>query len=211
MEITVLPKDEFDIMMVLKSINDSNVEDQKNLYLISINYSDFPEWMPEEAYPHFKQDHPNVLRLFYDDVLQDTRVHITAQKEWWTAKAFTSEQAKQVVDFLSKIEKNDDTKIIVHCKAGKSRSVATAHFVSEFFGIDPNLIYTNPEQKPNATVLNLLREANSTHKCPKCQTLFYLCNPGNCWCDNVTLSMRFRNQMKNTYDSCLCPNCLKED
>ena len=206
-----MSKDDFDIHMVLKSINDSNIEEQKDLYLISINYSDFPEWMPEEAYPHFKQDHPNVLRLFYDDVLQDTPVKITATKEWWTAKAFTSEQAKQVVDFLSKIEKNDNTKIIVHCKAGKSRSVATAHFVSEYFGEDPNLIYTNPEQKPNATVLNLLREANSTYKCPKCNTMFYLCNPGNCWCDNVTLSMRFRNQMKNTYETCLCPNCLKED
>jgi hypothetical protein len=211
-KIQALSKNSFDKRMKDLGIDDSNVKNRKNLYLISINYSEFPDWMPEEAYPHFKEDHSNVIRLFYDDVLKDTPIQIIATKEWVVAKAFTPEQAKQLVEFLSKIEKKDDTLILVHCKAGKSRSVATAHFISEFFGEDPNLIYTSEEMNPNATVYNLLKEASDGFiKCPRCSSVFYLCNPGNCWCENIPFKSKdVLSKIKEHYDTCLCPKCLGE-
>lgn len=213
MEIKALPKKEFDALMEKLDINDSNVEAHKNLYIISINYSEFPEWLPEEAHPHFKEDHKNVLRLFYDDVLQDTKIQVTATKEWMTAKAISKEEAIKVVEFISNIKKNDDTKIFIHCKAGKSRSVATAHFISEFFGQNTSLIYTNPEQIPNLTVLKMLREAKSRHakkECPRCHSFFQDCNPGNCWCEKVETKTNVLEKIKEHYDTCLCPDCLND-
>jgi predicted protein tyrosine phosphatase len=163
MIIQALPKNNFDWFVANKGLNDSNVEEEKDLHLISINYSDFPEWMPPEEHPHFKEDHRNVLRLFYDDVLVDSTVQIINKAHKgdgeWLAKAFTPDDANRVVDFLSGIVVTDDTRIVVHCKAGKSRSVATAHFACEFFGMATSMIYTNSEMKPNMRVLTLLRDA----------------------------------------------------
>ena len=158
--VRAISKRSFDNLMKDSGLVDQVVSLKKNLYLISINFSSLWEDSPEEAIPYFKQDHENVLRLFFDDVIKDTRVQHIATKEWTTAKAFTKEDANKIIEFLNRIDKNSDDEIIVHCLMGKSRSVAVAHFICEFFGENPSSIYVNEEMKPNPTVLNLLREAN---------------------------------------------------
>jgi len=217
MIIKALPKRDFDALMIEKNLNDSNIDEEKNLYLISINYSDFPDWMPEEAYPHFKEDHSNVLRLFYDDVLQDTQIKIVATGEYATAKAFTKEDSIKVIEFLSKIRMNANTEILVHCKAGKSRSVATAHFISEYFGMNTSLIYTDDEMKPNLTVLNLLRQ-EAPKKCPKCKSDFKcraiekISNAEiKCWCQSIKIPDDTLKDLADEFNyKCLCPSCLTE-
>ncbi len=34
------------------------------------------------------------------------------------------------------------------------------------------------------------------------------CNPGNCWCDAVTVSEQKQNQLREKYSDCLCERCL---
>lgn len=164
MKIKALPKLVFDATMRGLHLDDSNVEGRKNLFLISINSSsEIQEIMEDKYQPYFKQDHPNVLRLFFDDVVADGPQNMGTITV--NAKAMSVEQAKQVVDFVNGIALSnsserhlDDLEIIVHCAAGKSRSVAVAHYIAESLGADSKQIYNREEMDPNKQVLRLLRE-----------------------------------------------------
>ncbi|MDO8519830.1 MAG: cysteine-rich CWC family protein [Deltaproteobacteria bacterium] len=35
------------------------------------------------------------------------------------------------------------------------------------------------------------------------------CNPGNCWCDEVTVDEKTRQNLKAKFNDCLCEKCLK--
>lgn len=47
--------------------------------------------------------------------------------------------------------------------------------------------------------------------CSKCNQSFECQNETNgCWCEGLFLSIDTLNELKQQYDNCLCPTCLKE-
>jgi len=85
----------------------------------------------------------------------------------WDVSCFTSEQAKQVIQYLDAINVlAGDEILVVQCYAGKSRSAAIADFATRYYGLD----YAAYRQKhgeyttPNPLVLKLLNEAWAEHK-----------------------------------------------
>ena len=46
--------------------------------------------------------------------------------------------------------------------------------------------------------------------CPKCGKQFHCSKSGKCWCYEVYLPLDKLEEIENTYDSCLCPSCLRE-
>ncbi len=50
----------------------------------------------------------------------------------------------------------------------------------------------------------------SSKKCSKCNSVFECGHekPG-CWCENLFLDLNTLKELKDNYDNCLCPACLK--
>ncbi len=46
--------------------------------------------------------------------------------------------------------------------------------------------------------------------CPRCGKEFHCSKSGKCWCYEVYLPLDKLEEIENTYDSCLCPSCLRE-
>jgi hypothetical protein len=47
--------------------------------------------------------------------------------------------------------------------------------------------------------------------CSKCKTSFECCNEKmGCWCEDLSIDIKTLNELKKTYDNCLCPKCLTE-
>jgi len=44
--------------------------------------------------------------------------------------------------------------------------------------------------------------------CPRCQKQF-ACQAGRCWCANVTVPMEALIEMRQLFESCVCPECLQ--
>ena len=144
--IKVLSKPEFNSLMVNNKVNDENVEGLENLALISINDT-HGNW----AVSWFDSDHPNVLRLWFDDIEHDLETSPTNPHK---CKAFSPEQAKQVFDFINE---NYEKDFIVHCSAGISRSGAVGAFINDFFAWDRlNFEKNNPHILPNPRVRRML-------------------------------------------------------
>ncbi len=157
LKIQALPKHKFDLLMDQRGINDLTIKNHKNLYIISIMYSFHIEKNTESR---FQEDHSNLLKLFFDDVEKDVTIKLaTAEKE---LKAMSEEDAHKILNFIKSIKNVDEAEIIIHCHTGKSRSIAVAHFLAEYFKIDTvafmHNLYTSNDQKPNKTVLKLLRK-----------------------------------------------------
>ncbi len=156
LKIQAMSKHKFDLLMDQRGITDLTIEDHKNLFVISINYS-FHDGKNIEG--RFKKDHSNLLKLFFDDVEKDVTIKLaTAEKE---LKAMSEGDANRIMNFIKGIENIEDAEIIIHCHFGKSRSIAVAHFLAEYFKVDTvafmHNLYTSNDQKPNKTVLKLLR------------------------------------------------------
>jgi hypothetical protein len=48
-------------------------------------------------------------------------------------------------------------------------------------------------------------------KCSKCEATFTCKNDARgCWCENINLSTQLLAYLKENYENCLCPKCLKE-
>ncbi|OYT12621.1 MAG: hypothetical protein B6I19_09435 [Bacteroidetes bacterium 4572_114] len=45
--------------------------------------------------------------------------------------------------------------------------------------------------------------------CPKCGKGFTCSPAGKCWCNEVLVPPAKLNEIKDKFDSCLCPDCLK--
>lgn len=51
----------------------------------------------------------------------------------------------------------------------------------------------------------------SSKQCSKCQVSFECTNEKEgCWCETVFVDIHTLNHLKQTYNNCLCPVCLKE-
>ena len=145
-KVIVLPKYAFDRGLAKENITDSNVENFKEkVCFISINDS-----MGTDEIPYFKEEHSNVLTLFFDDVDNDI---VT---EHGTARVISDEQAKQIFDFVT--QNKECRSFIVHCTAGISRSGAVGEFINDMLGLDFNQFkLDNPYTHPNGIVLSKLK------------------------------------------------------
>ena len=46
--------------------------------------------------------------------------------------------------------------------------------------------------------------------CPRCGAGFECGKSGKCWCYEVDVLVSVLDKIQDTYDSCLCPDCLGE-
>jgi predicted protein tyrosine phosphatase len=161
MKIIAMSKEDFDLKMLYLGLNDSNVEETKHDYVfISINPSmiDEADMYGDNVQPHFKHDHANVLRLFYDDVVQDIPAVSKITGKPFVYKAMNTMQGEQVVEFLKKSIYLHTKTVYVHCTMGKSRSVATAQFIAEFCSMLKDVtVEAREDATPNPQVLGMLR------------------------------------------------------
>ena len=149
-KIKVLSKPEFNQFMGERGIDDKNVEEQMNgVALISINDTS-GNWSTS----WFDADHPNVLRLWFDDVFADTEKSPTNKNE---CRAFTEKQAQKIFQF---IKENKDKDFIVHCSAGISRSGAVGAFINDYLDSDKEFFHKFNADRifPNAHVSILLNK-----------------------------------------------------
>jgi predicted protein tyrosine phosphatase len=100
--------------------------------------------------PLFKEESENLLSLDFHDV--------TPGWGYGGYRLFNKEQARLVVDFLCRLEPDDN--LIVHCRAGISRSGAVGTFAAMLHGESLELLNRrHPTIYPNEWVLDLLAEA----------------------------------------------------
>lgn len=144
------PHNIFDEICAQNGWNDANIEDEKDKAFISIICTDDVQnhYLEEKEEHWFKENHSNVLNLEFDDVRQDI--------EWddYKAHAITDEQAEDIVNF---IENNIEKNIMVHCRAGLSRSGAIEHFIHlnyDWYKDEEDNDYI----RPNSTVLAKLNK-----------------------------------------------------
>ena len=145
----------FKASLEMTKIDDSNIE-EANTAIIEIMGEQDLLFFPF----YFKRDHPNVLRLLFDDV--DERLDIKLfgepedEREYIPVVPMSESQGLQIVDFL--IKNAEKKQFIVHCAAGVSRSGAIASFIREYFNEDEDLFNRkNPYIKPNIRILSILR------------------------------------------------------
>lgn len=79
---------------------------------------------------HYIASSDNVLNLNFDDVIEDIKGKDNDGKDV-LYKAITEEQADKIISF---IEKNLDKHIIIHCRAGKSRSQGVYRAIMDCYG-----------------------------------------------------------------------------
>lgn len=149
MEVFILSKHRFEDVLKDKGISNSNVEDYKDLIFISIlNTDDVGDNIG------YLENKENVLVLNFDDVEVD--LNWEDDGNYYGAKAFTEDQAKQILEFINKHK--EAKKCLVHCSAGISRSGAVGTFINDYFKNDYFQFKTrNPYIHPNGLVLRTLK------------------------------------------------------
>ena len=133
--ITVMPQSVFDTRMRDLGINDSNVstEHSNDAFISIIGTPECLNYYLDEGDTehYFKESHDNVLNLEFDDIPCDEYDY-----HGHTFKGLSMEQAKQIYDF---VEANKGKNFWIHCRAGRSRSMAVGQYIKYFY---PD-IYTN--------------------------------------------------------------------
>lgn len=125
--IKVLSQFSFDEEMNNNGINDDNVESLGDEAFISIIGTDecLKYYLEEEDTKHyFKENHPNVLNLEFDDLGQDLVWH------GHLFKTISDEQSQALFEF---IERNLGCNFTIHCRAGMSRSQAVGCFIHDMY------------------------------------------------------------------------------
>lgn len=144
MEIFAIPRYRMEQLMGSESFS------AKDYNIISIIDSD-AEWIFAEP------TEPNVLQLRFDDLEAEdwtTEAELAMiEKKGWII--FSEVQAKQILEFMNKMDTSKD--LIVHCTAGKCRSGAVADFARVKFGIPFwEFVRLNPQVQPNSWVRKTL-------------------------------------------------------
>ena len=145
-----------------------DVIDKENLVLISIGEpGEFYKYsiLSKEEVQGFK----DVLQIEFWDIEED----------FGDYKIITDEQAKIIQNFiLVNLQKDSETRFIVHCKAGKSRSAAVGRAIEciKFFGIGDEAKYSyktcfnseisaHSRYTPNLTVFDkIVKDYNQLQK-----------------------------------------------
>lgn len=150
MNVFITSKTAFDELMEQRGITNENVESYTKTFFISIN-----DCFGTDEIPYFSNK-KNVMVLFFDDVEKD----IIESNGSCVARAFTSEQAEQLLRFIK--NNSDKESCIIHCAAGISRSGAVGTFVNDYFHGDFHKFQKqNPHILPNGLVLRLLKTAQN--------------------------------------------------
>lgn len=103
---------------------------------------------------HFLEDGPDILNLNFDDVEEDIE-YTSPEGVVYKAKAITEFQARKILDFA---KNHKDYNLLIHCMAGKSRSVAIGEGLIEIFPeVWKRSPRSNPFLTPNMKVLALLK------------------------------------------------------
>ena len=158
MKVTVINKTKFDTLMCENGISNENVESREDACFISINGT-----IAITEKPYFSGNKKNVLVLFFDDVDADAEIPILGTGKTELNKAFTEQQAKEVIDFLE--HNKDKAQCFVHCAAGYSRSGAVGAFANDYFGGNWfEFKNNNPAIKPNGRVMVMLNRELRNHE-----------------------------------------------
>lgn len=151
MKIMRYPQNIFNHYMSEQSIDDSNVSN-KNAFFICLNST---AWIHSK--PYFKEEHDNVINLYFDDVHQSGPKEI----KWFNnttkiidAVAMNNEQAICLAKFIDKIPTNST--VYIYCAKGKSRSGAVEDYIKSIIQED----YT-PLEGSNKYVYDKLHWARS--------------------------------------------------
>lgn len=149
MKVKIVSKYVFNDTMISKSIDDSNVENIKDMIFISIVGSD------DE--PHFNENHTNVLNLIFDDISDIEMEDILASNPDSKNILFNREHAQKIIDFVSNRE--NVGMCYIHCHAGISRSGAVGTFVNDIAGEQKyfDFMRDNSGIIPNSYILRELR------------------------------------------------------
>jgi len=143
MKIKILSRFLFTECMKSNNINDNNIEEKTDTFIISINNTD------EKSY--FNSEHENVKIMYFDDCDEDCK---DDKQEF---KTFTKEQAKELFEYIK--ENKDREVCLVHCSAGWSRSGAVGLFINDYLKQNHGEFKKeNPVSFPSFKVYNLLRE-----------------------------------------------------
>lgn len=114
-------------------INDDTLN--SNNYYICIHSND---WI--HSVPVFKQEHKNVLNLWFEDVEQTGLKVIpwfNSDQKVIYAKAITKQQANELYNFIKTIPENST--VHIYCAKGRSRSVAVKNFILTHINHDTNV------------------------------------------------------------------------
>lgn len=133
MEIIRLSQNDFKQEMKSQNITDQTVDNMTNLFFICINSSG-----AIHSIPYFKEEHQNVINLYFDDVEFSGPKEIpwlNGETKIIDAVAMNESQADELSKFISKIP--DTSTIYIYCAKGKSRSYAVEDFIRSIeSGID---------------------------------------------------------------------------
>lgn len=149
---------QFRASLDIAKVDDTNIE-TKNSAIIEVMGEQDLLFFPF----YFKQDHHNVLRLLFDDVDEPLTTTLLGDgRDVIPVVPMTEEQGKLIVDFVR--ANKDKGNFIVHCTAGISRSGAITKFINEYLdGEESDYWVLNPHTRPNARILNILRNLSQTH------------------------------------------------
>ena len=159
MKVEVLSQFLFDERMRELMLDDNNIEDS-NMAFISIIGT--PEclkyYLDEEETKHYFKDRQNVLNLDFDDISKDVLYN------GHLFKTMTMEQAEKSVDFIEKMINNDVDEIIIHCRAGMSRSRAFGEWIYRYCK-EHNVDVEYSDRNDYTTILNqgVLRRLNHAY------------------------------------------------
>jgi hypothetical protein len=153
--VLVLSKPEF--REAVKIIEDLKIDKEKLCYISIESTPECAKYWMEEEKEDFDNDHilessDKVLNLNFDDINSDR------EYKGHLFKTISEEQAKQIVDF---IDNNMGKDIIIHCKAGSSRSQAIYRFIIDNYTdyYTPFILNKdNPCITPNIEVLSKLNK-----------------------------------------------------
>ena len=104
---------------------------------------------PDMKAPQIKEGWHDVLRIFFHDVNPDKVVELSSKYV-----GMSDSQADQIVEFVSRVAPDVDA-ILVHCKAGISRSAAVAEWIAKRYELPFDYSYPNS----NSYVLRLIQES----------------------------------------------------
>jgi predicted protein tyrosine phosphatase len=124
---------QFQDMLSKRNISETNIEDFKNEYFISVCETGGDK-NPNKV-EVFKTNHKNTISLYFDDVEADGWVSAMPYlNEMVFQKAMNITQAQEIFNFIKLISK--DSTIHIHCYAGRSRSVAIGLFLTEYYNLN---------------------------------------------------------------------------
>lgn len=125
----VYPHNLFDSVMESNGWNDNNIPDNKAYISICCTpdiKKNYLEKHKKEKDEHwFSESQENVLNLDFDDILTEN-----VSTEYGIAYGINKDQAKRIVEFIELNKDKDE--LFIHCRSGKSRSVAVGMFVKKY-------------------------------------------------------------------------------